>query len=232
MQSIGPLLTSLCLLCWGGDSLAITRVAVGVESANLLQIEDNRLVGRIGALYQCVFDRVDRDFEFVGMPIKRADYLLRNREIDVVIPLAKLSARDEHADFAGALAYAEYVFVSLREIPDISTGADLRYVLLRGFAGNRFVYELLGASLDDRPLEVSSWQQVSGLLERGRADVTVMPRQDVGAITAGDIHTQPAGRIPASLYVSRKPENRQLLTLLRVAVGECHEKYAEHLDNL
>lgn len=226
------LILTLFFVCWAAPSLAAFRVAVGEESAQLMQVEENRLVGRIGGLYQCVFDRTGLAFDFISMPIKRAVFQLENHQVDVVIPLAELAGRDEFADFGGALVYAEYVYVSLKALPEIRATPGVRFVLLRGFAGNRFVHEQVQAPSDPPPLEVSSWQQVSGVLEMGRADVTVMPRQDVSAIQADPVYTQPAGRIPASLYVSRVPENQSLLTALQAGVHTCHGEFAEQLRDL
>lgn len=197
-------------------------VAISAETPEVVAVEAGRLTGEASTFYQCVFDRSDGRFNFVQLPQKRALHHLQKGEVAAALPLTRHPRRDEYAEFGGELLSVDFVYVSLRETPDIPATPGLTYVFLREFAVERFVTDP-GA----RIIEASRWEQVVALLESGRADLTIIPHETLDkllALTEQSAFVQVAGTLPVSLYIADQFRDTPLGASVKDAVKACKRK--------
>jgi polar amino acid transport system substrate-binding protein len=186
--------------------------------SDLVDVHQGKLVGAVGNLYQCVFERVHEEVRFVKLPLKRGLLDIRHDDADVLIPLAQSASRDQFAEFGGALLEADYVFISQTPLPSNFERLGLRYGIPRSFVGRDLITDT-----DAVIEEVSEWSQLPMLLERNRIDIIVLPSliaTEVLGKYEGALLKQYAGTIPASLYMSsglKAPAKAQI----RHAVQEC-----------
>ncbi len=200
---------------WAGEY----TVAISAETPEVVAVESGRLTGEASPFYQCVFDRSGGQFNFVQLPQKRALHHLRNGQVAAALPLAKHPKRDEYAQFGGELLSVDFVYISLREMPDVPATTGLTYVFLREFAVERFITDP-----DARIIEAGSWEQVLALLESGRADLTIIPRETLGKLmelTDGSVFVQLAGTLPVSLYIASQFKGTSLSAAIKNAVEAC-----------
>lgn len=135
-----------------------------------IAVEDGELVGRFAAYYQCVFGRVQGDFQFVEMPLAQMLYRLEKGRISAGLPMVQTAERDEYADFGGLLFQTEYVYLLLQDLPPLDSLSGLRFAFVRQFVGDKL---LRGA--DPQVIHVSDWGQAVEMLKRARVDVVVLP---------------------------------------------------------
>ncbi|MCW8979414.1 MAG: hypothetical protein OQK10_11360, partial [Marinobacter sp.] len=62
-----------------------------------IAVENGELVGRFAPYYQCVFSRVESDFQFVEMPLAQMLYRLEKGGIFAGLPMVQTAERDEYA---------------------------------------------------------------------------------------------------------------------------------------
>ncbi|WP_404363199.1 hypothetical protein [Marinobacter sp.] len=202
-----------------GAWASVYTVAVSQETPEVVAAEFGTLTGEASAFYQCVFARADGPFSFVQLPQKRALYHLRIGEVAAALPLAKHPTRDAYAEFGGELLSVDFVSVSFRKIPDIAATAGLTYAFLREFAVERFVTDPAA-----KIIEASRWEQVVALLESGRADLTIIPRETLDklmALTEQSAFVQLAGTMPVSLYIADQFKDTPMSASIKEAVKAC-----------
>lgn len=195
------------------------RVAISAETPEVVAVESGRLTGEASPYYQCLFDRADGQFTFIQLPQKRALHHLRNGLVAAALPLARHPKRDEYAEFGGELMSVDFIYISLRETPDVPARAGLTYVFLREFAGEWFVTDP-----EARIIHASRWEQLVALLESGRADLTIMPRETLGKLlelTEQSAFVQLAGTLPVSLYIAGQLRDTPLSASIKDAVEAC-----------
>ncbi|MFY3775745.1 hypothetical protein ACOSZC_16480 [Marinobacter salsuginis] len=211
------MLVANMLMVASGSSAAL-RVIVSSDMAHLVDVEDSKLVGTIGSLYQCVFDHAEEEVVFTRAPLKRGLLEIRKHRADILIPLARSASRDEFAEFGGALLGADYVFVSKNRLPDNYEKLGLTYGIPREFVGKDLI-----ADPDAVIEEVSDWSQLPPLLQKSRIDVIVVPTLIAPKVLAGlekNLFMKYAGTIPASLYMSSTLE-QELQARIRESVQSC-----------
>ena len=93
-----------------------------------IAVEDGELVGRFAPYYQCVFGRVQGDFQFVEMPLAQMLYRLEKGRISAGLPMVQTAERDEYADFSGLLFQTEYVYLLLQDLPPLDSLSGLRFL--------------------------------------------------------------------------------------------------------
>jgi len=197
---------------------ASLRVVVSSDMLDLVDIEGGKLVGAVGGLYQCVFDRMGEEVRFVKAPLKRGLLEIRNHDADVLIPLAQGASRDRFAEFGGALLEADYAFISKAKLPENFERLGLTYGIPRSFVGKDLITDT-GAVIE----EVSEWSQLPQLLERDRIDVIVLPSLITAEVLGKDeekLVKRYAGTIPASLYMSSTLK-ASVKVKIRQAVQDC-----------
>jgi ABC-type amino acid transport substrate-binding protein len=194
-------------------------VGVGTGMLNAISYSDGDLAGDLAPLYKCVFDRSGVEPKYLEVPLKRGFKYLGSGEIDVLLPLAKSPVRDDIALFGGALFRADYVYVSLRSLPEINETEGLRYAVPRSFVGSEFIRED-----DARVSEVSDWTQLALLLEYGRIDVAVLPELMVENVFRNgetEVYQQLAGKLPISFYMSDSTQEAGVADRLMASVEQC-----------
>lgn len=217
---------TLTILLFANQVLAATYVvAVNAGVADHIDVVDGGLVGARAPIYQCVFDLAGEDFRYTVMPLKRSLYELDKGGVDITLPLVWESSRDRYGDFGGDLFFADYVYLSIRELPPISRDSGLTYVMLRSFAG-------LTVLLEDKDAEVkfvNLWEQAPAMLKEGRADAVLIPAGLVAGFMEdyeGTYYQQEAGRLGVSFYVAKKHSKDGLTAKLRDAVNECRRQFS------
>jgi|25BtaG_2_1085352.scaffolds.fasta_scaffold00076_22 hypothetical protein len=194
-------------------------VGVGVGMLNAISYTGGDLEGDLAPLYKCVFDRSGVEAKYLELPLKRGFKYLGSGEIDVLLPLAKSPVRDDIALFGGELFRADYVYVSLRSLPDINETEGLRYAVPRSFVGSEFIREE-GALVS----EVGDWTQLALLLKFDRIDVAVLPELMVENVFKDggiEIFQQPAGKLPISFYISGNSQKPGVADRLLASVEQC-----------
>lgn len=203
------------------------RVAVSENASDIVRVENGELAGIAAPIYRCVFAGTGLDFSYVELPLARSLFHLENGEVAVAMPLASSPDRDRYGAFPGNLVDVRYLFLSFRELPPMKEAGDLLYVLPRGHLGARFV-----ESVRTRGIEVSSWQQVFTMLKLGRADFTIVPQvilPDILQDLDEPMYTQPAGSVPASLYVSRAFLDTGLEQRLAERIDICRVRFEDEI---
>ena len=211
----------VCLQLWVPPPLARATLTVGVVAGlgDGLAVTDGKLTGHSARSFNCVFERLEADLDFVVLPLAKLLYQIENGQIDVGLPLAQTPDRDAYADFGGRLLQLEYVYVMLRDLPPLNASSGLTYAFVRKFYG-----DLLVKGESPRVLGVSGWMQALELLKSGRADVVIMPWVMVNKLMAG--FNQPyllrtAEWVDLSFYVSHAQQNGLLAEELRHGVRQC-----------
>lgn len=203
------------------------RVAVSENASDILRVEDGELEGIAAPIYQCVLEGTGFDFSLIELPLARSLMHLEDGEIAVALPLARAPDRGRYGVFAGNLVDVRYLFLSYRELPAIADTEGLLYVLPRGHLGGQFVDDALAKRID-----VSAWTQVFTMLKLGRGDFTIVPQvvlPDILRDVDVPLYTQPAGSVPASLYVSRAFDGTGLQQRLARSIVACREEFEEEI---
>ena len=188
---------------------SVIKVGVSDGNVDVLYMRDGRFVGSIASFYQCAFDKVGLEFEFRLYPHARILHNLQSGEIDLGLPLVKVSERDEYADFPQGLLDVKFLLYSYR---DISVDDDLSgysFTVRRATASKDLVVARGGGYE-----EVSSWEQAVKLAQIGRFDGVVIPELIARGIPAENyegMNRTLFGTIPLALYVSHKSSHRDIL---------------------
>ena len=184
-----------------------------------IAVEDGELVGRFGPYYQCVFSRVQGDFQFVEMPLAQMLYRLEKGGISAGLPMVQTAERDEYADFGGLLFQTEYVYLLLQDLPPLDSLSGLRFAFVRQFVGNKL---LRGA--DPQVIHVSDWGQAVEMLKRARVDVVVLPWVLIDTYMKGydkPYFDRTAAWVDLSMYISHRLDDSDLTEDLRKAIRKC-----------
>lgn len=217
-KTVGTLVLALQILV-SGSAVASVQVAVGEGLNDVIGYSEGALQGDLAPLYQCIFSRAGVEPDFIQVPLNRGLRYLDSGQISMVLPLAQSADRDRIGEFAGELFEVDYVFVSKRELPQISQASGLRYGVPRGFVGRQFIGEP-----DPKIEEVSQWSQLVAMLEFGRLDAIVLPAllvDDFFGARQVNVYEQPAGQLPMSMYLSRKNLEPDLVARVKLAVESC-----------
>ena len=209
-------LSSLSLLA-DSDSPHVIGVFEGIDRE--IAVENGELVGRFAPYYQCVFSRVESDFQFVEMPLAQMLYRLEKGGIFAGLPMVQTAERDEYADFGGLLFQTEYVYLLLQDLPPLDSLSGLRFAFVRQFVGDKL---LRGA--DPVVIPVSDWSQAVEMLKRGRVDVVVLPWVLIDFYMKGfdqPYYDRTAAWVDLSMYISHRAEDGGLTENLRKAIRKC-----------
>lgn len=184
-----------------------------------IAVENGELVGRFAPYYQCVFSRVESDFQFVEMPLAQMLYCLEKGGIFAGLPMVQTAERDEYADFGGLLFQTEYVYLLLQDLPPLNSLSGLRFAFVRQFVGAKL---LRGA--DPLVIPVSDWSQAVEMLKRGRVDVVVLPWVLIDLYMKGfdrPYYARTAAWVDLSMYISHRADDSDLTEDLRKAIRKC-----------
>ena len=184
-----------------------------------IAVEDGELVGRFAPYYQCVFSRVQGDFQFVEMPLAQMLYRLEKGGISAGLPMVQTAERNEYADFGWLLFQTEYVYLLLQDLPPLDSLSGLRFAFVRQFVGDKL---LRGA--DPQVTHVSDWGQAVEMLKRGRVDVVVLPWVLIDIYMKGydkPYFDRTAAWVDLSRYISHRLDNSDLTEELRNAMRKC-----------
>ena len=200
------------------------RLSVGVldDTVGWIGVEEGQLTGDLSKPYHCVFDHSGLEIEAISVSLNRGLVELELGRLDIVLPIARTSQRDEKADFAGPLYSAGFSIVSLRSSQLDAAFAEtprLRYGIVLGFVGKQFIPESAG-SVE----EVSDWSQLVEMLKLQRIDVAVMPSGMAKRFLDNEQEVLSAwevGVIPVSLYMSKKLRDTDVQRALMLAIQRC-----------
>ncbi len=200
------------------------RLSVGVidDTVGWIGVEEGQLTGELSKPYHCVFDHSGLEIEARSVSLKRGLVELDLGRLDIMLPIARTSQRDEKADFAGPLYNAGFSIVSLRSLQLDGAFAEitgLRYGIVLGFVGKQFIPESAV-----RVEEVSDWSQLVDMLKLQRIDVAVMPSGMAKHFLEREqevLSSWEVGVIPVSLYISKKWRGTEVKRALMLAVQRC-----------
>lgn len=195
------------------------RVGIVEVPTGILEVSGRGLIGVLATHYECVFTRLGLSVEFVSVPLGRGLYYLDRNQLDAVIPLARTPDRDKRATFAGELFTTGYDFVALKPLFPLSDGSEIRYGVLRGFAGAAFIPDS-AASVE----RVSNGAQLMPMLQHDRIDIALMPSavaQDVQRRAEEAVYIERAGNMPVSMYISHRFSQSGESDGIGRAVKEC-----------
>lgn len=199
-----------------------TEIVVGVGDRNgdALGLQDGKFVGSLANFYQCPFDSLDLDFQVSLLPQVRNLYLLEKGEIDIALPLVRVSGRDQYAIFTRKMADIPFLLYT-REENDLSGDISAyKFAVLRSSASADLV-----AMRNAEYEEVTSWIQALRLAKLGRFDGAVIPEpltRNLDPDLFDGMKSMDFGTIPMSLYVSKKSRHAEILVRrLNQAIEEC-----------
>ncbi len=201
-----------------------SSIVVGVADGNtdVLSWRDGRFVGKLGPRYQCVFDNTKLDFVFRTYPHARILHNLESGDIDIGLPLVRVSDRDRYAVFASGILDVDFLLFSSKPIDPDADLTGHTFTVRRSTASKDLVLERNG-----RFEEVSSWSQAVELAQMGRFDGVVIPEIIANGLPAEQydgLHRSRFGTIPLSLYVSRQSSQRdELVARFNQAVADCRQ---------
>ena len=201
-------LFALALLFGLANPARAELVTVGVSDGNagVLDIVDGRFAGTLANLYQCAFDGVDLEIEFRRYPHARILHNLETGEIDVGLPLVKVSDRDLYAVFPRGLLQVKFLLYSRQKIDPDTDLAGFAFTVRRATASKDLVIDRGG-----RYEEVSDWEQAVKLAQIGRFDGVVIPELIANGIPAENYEGMRRalfGSVPLALYVSKQSPRR------------------------
>lgn len=214
---IGFLLTIL-LFCHGASAAVI--VGFTETHSGALAYRDGQFVGQLAPLYSCVFGKIDAPLEVRVAPQARVLADLKIGSIDIGLPFAQSSERDEYAVFADPLLSVEFIAYSQNVIKNPMLLAGERFALPLGTRTIELVEERGGEAV-----EVLGYVEAFRMLQAGRVTATLLPSVAVEpylALTDGWIRTK-FGSIPAGFYVNR--EAISLLVDVNQAIAECRRTF-------
>lgn len=208
-------------LFYTGVVFAEPVIQVGVSDGvpEFVGQSQGKLNGALSSVYECVFEKSGLEPHYVSIPLKRGLYYLKRGELDVLLPLARTPERDQSMVFAGELVQAEYSYVSFKPLPTDIAGSNLKFGLVRGFAGHVFVPESAPKTED-----VTSWSQLVPMLDRGRIDVSVVPTRLVDIVLgerAKEAFLRKSGELSASMYISPRHKMSNVSFRIMNSVEAC-----------
>jgi len=217
-------LTCALLVCSLTYAHSAERLSVGVvdDTVGWISIEEGQLSGELSKPYHCVFDHSGLEIEAISVSLSRGLLELELGRLDIMLPIARTSQRDEKADFAGPLYNDGFSIVSLRSLQLDGAFAEmpgLRYGIVLDFVGKQFIPES-AVSIE----EVSGWSQLVDMLKLQRIDVAVMPSGMAKRFLEREqevLSSWEVGVIPVSLYISKKWRGTDVKRALRLAVQHC-----------
>ncbi len=211
----------LTIAFYSNPSFSVT-VGISEEHAIALSVKDGRLFGKLSKDYQCLFDSLPLETEYVVLPQKRILQHLEMGLISIAAPLIQLDSRDEYALFATPLLREAFYFYSKRKIDPTQDLSDLSFVFIRSAASKYFATQH-----NAKYGEVNDWTQTIKLVQRGRYDAAILPIEIISSLNADifkGLQKSLAGYLSLSIYISKKHENStQLLNQINHAIQRCQK---------
>ncbi|WP_169579675.1 transporter substrate-binding domain-containing protein [Saccharospirillum impatiens] len=191
-------------------------IAVTDANAGALSFRNDIFHGPLAPLYQCAIDAVGESFTVVTLPQARALRMLRNNEVDMVVPLAQSSERDAYAYFASPLLTVKYQLFTLpgTEVPAVGNGflvavnwssAAIRLIEQQG-------HEVI--PIDHHELAI-------GMVKRERAHGVVIPNSTAASMaeTLDGLEPHDYAQLPGGVYI--RQGNPMLQRNFDIAINDC-----------
>lgn len=197
-------------------------ITIGVADGNFeaLGVKNGMFVGSLSEIYQCTIDNSGLNYNIRVFPHARILYKLKRGEIDLGLPLVKMSNRDEFAVFASPMLDAPFLLYSSEQLADSGDLSDYTFVIRRSTASKDLI-----VARNAQYEEVSSWRQALLLAKVKRYDGAVIPAVIARSFDDEDfdgLYESNFGSIPVSIYVSQQIDNTEkLLESLNLAIKGC-----------
>lgn len=218
-MTVGLLLVFLLAIPGYGPATEIV-VGVGDHNGSALGLSDGKFTGTLAKLFQCPFDKTGLRFDLRLLPQVRNLYLLEKGEIDIALPLTRVSRRADYAIFTRKMAEIPFILYTSRDFDFSGDISSYKFAVMRGSASVDLVMKR-----NARFEEVTSWVQALKLAQLGRYDGAVIPAPVIGNVDPKlleGVKKWGFGASPMSLYVSRKsPHAAMLVERLNAAIATC-----------
>ncbi len=214
-------LVLLTTALYSNSSFSVT-VGISEEHAVALSVKDGRLSGKLSKDYQCLFDSLPLETEYVVLPQKRILQYLEMGLISIAAPLIQLESRDVYALFATPIIQEAFFFYSKHRIDPTLDLSDLSFVFVRSAASKYF------ATLHNAKYgEVNDWVQAIKLAQRGRYDAAILPIEIISSLDTDifkGLQKSLAGYLSLSIYISKKHEDAaQLVDQINHTIQLCQK---------
>ena len=201
---------------------AVVTVGVGDQNREALSVKNGRLVGSLAKTYQCALDNSNLNYQLRVLPQARVLHQLERGQLDLGLPLVKLSHRDNFAIFTHPMRDVEFHLYTRNNIEVSDDLSGFTFVVLRASASIDLVVDR-----NARFKEVTSWTQALSLARLGRFDGAVIPRVVINNLAADNfagLTKLEFGSIPLSMYVSKNiDDSEELALLMNHAIMACLE---------
>lgn len=217
---IRHLLLVLLITAPGFSPAAEIVVGIADRNEDVISVRGGKFIGSFAELYQCPFDKSGLSFDFRLLPMVRSLYLLEKGQIDIAMPLVRVSERGEYAIFTQKLADVPF-HVYTREDIDLSGDiSQYKFTGMRASASGDLV-----AKRNAHFEAVTDWVQALRLAQLGRFDGAVIPAPVIRTVDSDlfeGMRKKDFGSIPLSMYVSKESHHSAMVVeRLNSAIEAC-----------
>lgn len=212
----------LVILLGASGSSSAVEILVGIADRNngAIDVRGGKLVGSLAEYYQCPFDKSGLSFDLRPLPMVRSLYLLEQGQIDIAMPMVRVSERGEYGIFTHKLADIPFLVYTREDIDLSGDISQYRFTGMRASASGDLV-----AKRNAQFEAVTDWVQALRLAQIGRFDGAVIPATVIPNVDPGlfeGMRKKDFGSIPLSMYVSKKSRHSAMLVeRLNSAIEAC-----------